>query len=151
LFKLHVPFPSHAELHEILERTTGRPTPEIERALGQQEVLEMRALVREVPVAEHVRDHVVSMLESTHPGQARAPALVRRYVRFGASPRGAQACLLAAKARALMAGRAHVAISDIREVARPALRHRLILNFEGDADGIDTDRILDEVLAQLPS
>jgi MoxR-like ATPase len=151
LFKLHVPFPTHAELHEILERTTGRSTPEITRALGQSDVLEMRALVREVPVAEHVREHVVSMLESTHPGQPQAPELVRRYVRFGASPRGAQACLLAAKARALMAGRTHVAVSDIREVARPALRHRLILNFEGDADGIDTDRILDQVLAQLPS
>ncbi|HET6338888.1 MAG TPA: MoxR family ATPase [Polyangiales bacterium] len=151
LFKLHVPFPSHSELHEILERTTGRSTPEITRALGVSDILEMRALVREVPVAEHVRDHVVTMLESTHPGQAKAPALVRRYVRFGASPRGAQACLLAAKAHALMAGRTHVAVSDIRDVARPALRHRLILNFEGDADGIDTDKILDEVLAQLPS
>jgi MoxR-like ATPase len=151
LFKLHVPFPTHSELHEILERTTGRSTPEVSRALGVSDILEMRALVREVPVAEHVRDHVVTLLESTHPGQATAPALVRRYVRFGASPRGAQACLLAAKAHALMAGRTHVAVSDIRDVARPALRHRLILNFEGDADGIDTDKILDEVLAQLPS
>jgi MoxR-like ATPase len=151
LFKLHVPFPTHGELHEILERTTGRSTPEVARALGVADVLEMRALVREVPVAQHVRDHVVTLVESTHPGQAKAPPLVRRYVRFGASPRGAQACLLAAKAHALMAGRTHVAVGDIREVARPALRHRLILNFEGDADGVDTDKVLDEVLAQLPS
>jgi MoxR-like ATPase len=151
LFKLRVTFPTHAELHEILERTTGRASPEIARALGQKEVLEMRTLVREVPVAEHIRDQVVSMIEATHPEQPKAPPLVRKYVRFGASPRGAQACLLAAKAHALMAGRTHVAASDIREVARPALRHRLILNFEGDADGVDSDRILDEVLAQLPS
>jgi MoxR-like ATPase len=151
LFKLHVPYPTHDELHEILERTTGRAGPEIARALGQKDVLEMRELVREVPVATHVRDHVVTLLEATHPGNARAPELVRRYVRFGGSPRGAQACLLAAKAHALMAGRTHVAVSDIREVARPALRHRLILNFEGDADGIDVDRVLDDVLAQLPS
>jgi MoxR-like ATPase len=151
LFKLHVPFPTHAELHEILERTTGRPAAELSRALGREDVLEMRALVREVPAAERVREQVVTLLESTHPGQARATPLVKRYVRFGASPRGAQACLLAAKAHALMAGRTHVAVNDIREVARPALRHRLILNFEGDADGVDPDRILDEVLAQLPS
>jgi MoxR-like ATPase len=151
LFKLHVPFPTHAELHEILERTTGRPAAELSRVLGREDVLEMRGLVREVPAAERVREQVVTLLESTHPEQARATPLVKRYVRFGASPRGAQACLLAAKAHALMAGRTHVAVNDIREVARPALRHRLILNFEGDADGVDPDRILDEVLAQLPS
>jgi MoxR-like ATPase len=151
LFKLHVPFPKHGELQEILTRTTGAHTPDVSRVLTQKDLLEMRALVREVPVADHVRDHVVSLVESTHPQHGKASDLVRKYVRYGASPRGAQACLLAAKAHALMAGRTHVAVSDLREVARPALRHRLILSFEGDADGIDTDRILDEVLARLPT
>jgi MoxR-like ATPase len=151
LFKLQVPFPSHAELHEILERTTGRQLPALAPVLTRGDVLEMRGLVREVVVAEHVRDHVVSLVEATHPEHAQAPDVVKRYVRYGASPRGAQACLLAAKARALLAGRLHVAVSDIAEVARPALRHRLILNFEGEADGIASDRILDPLLARLPS
>jgi MoxR-like ATPase len=150
LFKLSVPFPSHDELHEILDRTTGEKEPELVRALSRKDVLEMRALTREVAVAAHVRAFAVSLLEATHPEHASAPALVKRYVRFGASPRGAQACLLAAKGRALIAGRFHVAIDDLREVARPALRHRLILNFEGDADGISSDRVLTEVLDHLP-
>jgi MoxR-like ATPase len=149
LFKLVVPFPSHDELHEILERTTGDASPKIERALRRDQVLEMRALVRQVAVARHVQDQVVQLLEATHPQHASAPELVRRYVRFGASPRGAQSCLLAAKARALIAGRYHVAQDDVWQVARPALRHRILLNFEGEADGITTDRILDELLAAL--
>ena len=151
LFKLDVPFPSHEDMHEILERTTGEREPAIEPVLHASDVLEMRSLVREVPVARHVRDYAVSLLEATHPGHASAPELVKRYVRFGASPRGAQACLLAAKVRALFAGRAHVAADDIREVARPALGHRLILNFEADADGIDAGRVLSEVLARVQS
>jgi MoxR-like ATPase len=151
LFKLKVPFPSHEDLHAILERTTGSAEPAIARALNQRDVLEMRALTREVAVAQHVREWAVSLLETTHPEHARATPMVKRYVRFGASPRGAQACLLAAKARALMAGRFHLATDDLRAVAAPALRHRLILNFEGDADGITSDRVLAEVLERLPN
>ncbi|HKU39408.1 MAG TPA: AAA family ATPase [Polyangiales bacterium] len=151
LFKLQVPFPSHAELHEILERTTGEAAPALAPVLSRTQVLEMRALVREVAVAEHVREHVVALVEASHPEHATAPELVKRYVRYGASPRGAQACLLAAKAHALLAGRLHVAAADVAAVARPALRHRLILSFEGEADGIATDRILDQLLARLPA
>jgi MoxR-like ATPase len=148
LFKLVVPFPSHEELHEILARTTGEAGPPVSRALSREQVLEMRALVRQVAVASHVREQVVQLLEATHPAHASAPELVRRYVRFGASPRGAQACLLAAKARALIAGRFHVAQDDVRAVTRAALRHRILLNFEGEADGITTDRVLDEILGR---
>ena len=150
LFKLQVPFPSHAELHQILELTTGRQLPALAPVLTRGDVLQMRSLVREVVVAEHVREHVVSLVEASHPEHASAPESVKRYVRYGASPRGAQACLLAAKAHALLAGRLHVAVADVVAVARPALRHRLILNFEGEADGIASDSILDPLLARLP-
>jgi MoxR-like ATPase len=150
LLKLHASFPDHAELHEILDRTTGAAQPEVTAVLTQSEVLEMRRVVREVAIARHVQDYAVRLLEASHRDRPSAPALVRRFVRFGASPRGAQACLVAAKTRALLAGRFHVSIDDIRHVAKPALRHRLILNFEGEAEGVSADQVLDEILQNLP-
>jgi MoxR-like ATPase len=150
LLKLHARFPDRAELNMILERTTGEPAPALGAVLSRGELLEMRALVREVAVAHAVQDYAVRLLEATHPEHAASPARVRRYVRYGASPRGAQACLLAAKTEALLAGRFHVAIADIKRVARAALRHRLILNFEGEAEGVQADALLDDVLAELP-
>jgi len=150
LLKLHVDFPNTAELHQILERTTGRSTPTISPVLKREEVLHMRRVARDVAVARHVQDYAVRVLEATHRDRPGATALVKRYVRFGASPRGAQACLLAAKLQALFAGRFHVSIEDIRKVVRPALRHRIILNFEGEAEGITQDAILDELLATIP-
>jgi MoxR-like ATPase len=150
LFKLRVPFPSHAEVHAILERTTGKQAPEVQRVLGKNDVLRLREVVREVAVARHVQDYAVRVLEATHGDRKAAPELVQRYVRFGASPRGAQACLVAAKVQALLAGRFHVAVDDLKRVVKPALRHRIILNFEGEAEGITTDRILDEILSSVP-
>jgi MoxR-like ATPase len=150
LLKLHVDFPNTAELHQILDRTTGRSTPTISPVLKREEVLHMRRVARDVAVARHVQDYAVRVLEATHRDRRGATALVKRYVRFGASPRGAQACLLAAKLQALFAGRFHVSIEDIRKVVRPALRHRIILNFEGEAEGITQDAILDELLATIP-
>jgi MoxR-like ATPase len=150
LLKLHASFPDHAELHEILERTTGDSRPQVGAVLSLADVLEMRRVVRAVAVARHVQDYAVRMLEATHRERPGASALVKRYVRFGASPRGAQACLVAAKTRALLSGRFHVAIDDIRHVAKPALRHRLILNFEGEAEGVSADQVLDEILKTLP-
>jgi MoxR-like ATPase len=150
LLKLHARFPDHGELHEILERTTGDSRPQVGAVLSLADVLEMRRVVRAVAVARHVQDYAVRLLEATHRERPGASALVKRYVRFGASPRGAQACLVAAKTRALLAGRLHVAIDDIRQVAKPALRHRLILNFEGEAEGVSADQVLDELLQTLP-
>jgi MoxR-like ATPase len=149
LFKLVVPFPSHAELHQILERTTGPEPGPRAPVLTRDDVLEMRQLVRQVAVARHVQERAVRVLEATHPGHASATSQVRRFVRFGASPRGAQACLRAAKARALIAGRFHVSEDDIDHVAKPALRHRVLLSFEAEAEGMRSDTLLDEILSGL--
>jgi MoxR-like ATPase len=150
LLKLHVDFPNRAELHEILDRTTGHTPPQIGAVLTRPELLALREVVREVPVARHVQDYAVRVLEATHRQRPSSTPMVERYVRFGASPRGAQACLLSAKIKALFAQRFHVAVEDIRAVVKPALRHRIILNFEGEAEGITTDQVLDEVLSRVP-
>jgi MoxR-like ATPase len=150
LLKLHVDFPDAGELHQILERTTGRQAPSVAAVVKRDEILHMRNVARDVAVARHVQDYAVRLLEGTHRDRRGATALVKRYVRFGASPRGAQACLLAAKLQALFDGRFHVSIDDIKRVAKPALRHRIILNFEGEAEGISQDSILDELIATIP-
>ncbi|HJL16557.1 MAG TPA: MoxR family ATPase [Sandaracinaceae bacterium LLY-WYZ-13_1] len=146
LFKLSVEFPSREELHSILDRTTGSANPELTPVLDRERILQMRSLARDVPVARHVQDYAIRILEATHPDREVAPDMVRRFVRFGASPRGAQACLLAAKIQALFDGRFAVSADDVRAVAKPALRHRVILNFEGEAEGVRTDAILDAIL-----
>lgn len=149
LFKLHVDFPDHDEIHHILDRTTGRESPAISAVLAREEILEMRRVARDVAVARHVQDYAVRLLEATHRDRNGATDRVKRYVRFGASPRGAQACLMAAKIQALFEGRVHVSADDIRRVLKPALRHRIILNFEGEAEGVTSDQILDELLATV--
>jgi MoxR-like ATPase len=146
LFKLHVGFPSKDELHAILDRTTGADVPEVKPVLDRDRILAMRAVARDVAVARHVQDYAIRVLEATHPDRPSAPDLVKRFVRFGASPRGAQAALLAAKIQALFDGRFAASADDVRKVIRPALRHRIILNFEGEAEGVKTDAILDRIL-----
>jgi MoxR-like ATPase len=149
-FKLNVPFPDREELHQILSRTTTEYSAEPKSVLSRQELLDFQALVRKVPVAQHVQDYAVRLLLATRPQAPDAPASVRRFVREGASPRGAQAVLLAAKIRALMAGRFAAALEDVRASALPALRHRVLLNFEGEAEGVKTDTVLEEILKALP-
>jgi MoxR-like ATPase len=149
-FKLHVAFPDREQLHQILDRTTSDYAVEPKTVLTRDEVLEFQALVRKVPVAKHVQDYAVRLLLATRPDSPDATAGVRRYVREGASPRGAQAVLLAAKIRALMEGRFAAALEDVRASALPALRHRVLLNFEGEAEGIKTDAVLAEILKTLP-
>ncbi len=149
LLKLHVEFPSREELHQILDRTTGADTPHIEPALDRERILQMRKVVRDVAVARHVQDYAIRVLEATHPERPDAPEKVRRYVRFGGSPRGAQACLIGAKVQALFDGRFSASVDDVRKVAKAALRHRVILNFEGEAEGVQTDQVLDEILATV--
>jgi MoxR-like ATPase len=148
LFKLIVRFPTAADLSEILARTTTTGLPKVKKAANGDEVVRMQALAREVPIASHVRDYVVRLLLATHPDSATAPTAVRKYVRYGASPRGAQAIVLAAKIRALLEGRLNVAFEDVRALAAPALRHRVVLNFEGEAEGISTDEVIEDVLAK---
>jgi MoxR-like ATPase len=145
-FKLVVEFPSKASLHTILDRTTADSTPKPKPVIEKARILEMRDLVRRVPLARNVQDYAVRVLLATHPENAEATPTSKKFLRYGASPRGLQAVILAAKIRALLEGRYAVAIDDIRKVAPPALRHRLILNFEGEAEGVKADAIIAEIL-----
>jgi MoxR-like ATPase len=146
LFKVWVPFPDEDDLVTILDRTTGSYQAHGSPAATAAEIVAMQRLARSVPIAPHVTAYAVSVLAATHPDNARAPGLVREYVRYGGSPRGAQALVLAGKINALMEGRFNVAAEDIRHVALPALRHRVIRNFEGEAEGISSDAIVRSVL-----
>ncbi len=148
-FKLHVPFPGREELTSILDRTTGTESTAAKPVLDRERIIEMQALVREVPVAPHVKDYAVRILLSSHP-ESTGVDLVKRFVKFGASPRGAQALLLAAKIRALFEGRFAAGIDDVRAVSLPALRHRVLLNFEGEAEGVKTDEIIGAILKSTP-
>ncbi len=148
-FKLNVPFPKREELHSILDRTTGGAEVEVKPVLARARILELRVLAREVPVARHVQDFAVRVLMATHPDGEGATAGVKRYVRVGASPRGAQSVLLASKIRALMDGRFAASVDDVRATTLPALRHRIILNFEGEAEGVKTDTVLEEILGAV--
>ncbi|HET7544343.1 MAG TPA: AAA family ATPase, partial [Polyangiaceae bacterium] len=132
-YKLSVPFPSRDELHAIIDRTTTSQHVEVKRVLNRDQILQMQALVRRVPVARHVQDYAIRVLQATHPGAEEAPELVKRFVRTGASPRGAQAMLLGAKVRALFDGRFAASIDDVKATALAALRHRVLLSFEGEA------------------
>jgi MoxR-like ATPase len=149
LFKVNVGFPSSAELVEILARTTGRQMPTAGQVVDGARMLAMGALARQIPVASHVADFVARLVVATHPDSAAAPPLVKQYVRYGASPRGAQALILGAKITALFAGRLNVAFEDVAAVAPAALRHRLLLNFEGQAEGVTTDAIVKELLEKV--
>jgi MoxR-like ATPase len=149
-FKLHVLFPDRAELHEILDRTTGGGIGTRTAVLDREAILQMQQLVRQVPVARHVQDYAIRVVQATHPDGPDAPDIVKRFVRYGSSPRGAQAVLLAAKIRALFDGRFAASVDDVRAAVHPALRHRVLLNFEGEAEGIKTDQVLDAILKALP-
>jgi MoxR-like ATPase len=149
-FKLHVPFPSREELHTIIDRTTTGDQASVEPVLGREDILAMQKLVRTVPVARHVQDYAVRVLQATHPDGDDAPDKVRRYVRTGASPRGAQAMLLASKIRALFEGRYAASVEDVKASALPALRHRMLLNFEGEAEGVRSDDAIRQILDELP-
>ena len=142
LFKLVVLSPTMADLSAIVDRTTGAGVPEAAKVLTGDDILAMRAVAREVPIAAHVREFAVRLVLATHPTSEAAPDTVRQFVRFGASPRGAQALVLAGKIRALLDGRYSVAYEDIQAVAAPALRHRIILNYEGEAEAVSTDSIV---------
>jgi len=145
-FKVHVPFPSATELVEILDRTTTSQVVQPQQAASKTDILAMRSLVREVPIVSHLSEYAASLTVATHPDREDSPELVRKYVRYGSSPRGAQAIILGAKVTALLAGRYNVSFDDIHAVAPAALRHRLLLNFEGLAAGIVTDQVIQDLL-----
>jgi MoxR-like ATPase len=146
IFKVMVPFPSEEDLITIMDRTTGSESVTATKVCTAAEIVEMQRLARAVPIAPHVTAYAVSVLSATHPDQPRAPQLVREYVRYGGSPRGAQALVTAGKIYALLDGRFNVSTDDIRAVALPALRHRIILNFEGEAEGITSEAVVRSIL-----
>jgi MoxR-like ATPase len=146
LFKLRVPFPGRQELHDILDRTTRGAGPEVRHVLNGPQILEMRQVVRMVPLAPHVQEYVVKLVLATH-SEDRSNTLANKYIRYGSSPRGAQALILGGKVRALLSGRFNVSLDDIQALLKPALRHRIILNFEAQADGRAADDLLEEIMS----
>ncbi len=148
-FKILVPFPSTAELVEIANRTTSERAPQTRKVANGQLIVAMQKLARSVPIASHVLAYAARLITATHPGDASTPAVTRQYVRYGASPRGMQALILAGKIMALLDGRFNVAFADLKLAALPALRHRIILNFEAQAEGIDPDDVIRQLVETL--
>ncbi|AIE83931.1 AAA family ATPase [Fimbriimonas ginsengisoli] len=144
-FKLIVPYPTKADLAEVVARTTGEAYAEPQAVASKEDILRMRALVRQVPIANNVLDYGLSLVVATHPEGEGASPVAGRYCRYGASPRGAQSLITAGKVHALLAGRFNVSKEDLKKALKPVLRHRIILNFEAEADGMTADKILDEV------
>jgi MoxR-like ATPase len=148
LFKLRVPFPGREDLHDILDRTTQGAVTVVLPVVNGPQIMEMRRVVRTVPVAPHVQEYVVKLVLATHP-EGRENFLANKYIRYGSSPRGAQTLILGGKVRALLDGRFNVSMEDARALLLPALRHRIILNFEAQADGRTTDDLLEEIASKI--
>jgi MoxR-like ATPase len=149
MFKLLVGYPTLEQLGSIMDRTTGAQMPQVQAVLDGPRLLEMRAIVRNTPIAPHVREYALNLVLATHPTSPAATEMTNHFVRFGASPRGAQALVLAGKVAALLDGRFNVALDDIARAAPAAMRHRIILNFEGEAEGIKTDAVVTDILEKL--
>jgi len=146
LLKLHVAYPDAGELHEILQRTTREHAPSA-ASVGLQNLDALRDLARSVPAVREVEERAIQLVLATHPDRTESVPLAKKFVRYGASPRGAQALMLCAKISALLDNRFHVAKDDIDAWALPALRHRIIMNFEGEAEGISPESVIAEALA----
>jgi len=148
-FKLKIDYPGHNQLLEIIDKTTEDYHPELSRIIGATAILEMKSLIKKVPVASHVKDYAIRLVLASHPDHETASNRTKEYVLFGASPRGVQSLILAGKVSALIDGRYNVAVEDIKAVARPALRHRIALNIKGETEGVDTDDIVEEILSNI--
>ena len=148
-FKVNVNLPDIKQMTEILDRTTGKETTTANHAASGSDIVQMRALARTVPIASHVKEYIAGLVLASHPDDPRASQLVKRYVRYGVSPRGGQALVLGAKVTALLSGRYNVAFEDVHAVAKAALRHRLLLNFDGLAEGISPDMVIEELAGTL--
>jgi len=150
-FKIDVPFPSVEDLIDIANRTTTSLSLNVEPVLDGKSIVDMQTLARGIPIAPHVTAYSARLLKATHPNEAYAPPMVNDFVRYGSSPRGMQAMILAGKVVALVDGRFNVAYEDLRQVIFPALRHRLILNFEAQAEGISADDIIAALVEHVPT
>ena len=149
-YKLLVDYPTAGELSEIVTRTTEGTKVEVSKVVKGATLIELQQLVQQVPVASHVKDYAVRLILATHPNTETAQEITNQFLKFGSSPRGAQALLLGAKVRALTEGRFNVSFDDVAEVALPALRHRLIVNFEAEAEGVTPDLVLQKIMAGVP-
>ena len=149
-YKLLVGYPSADELSEVVTRTTEGGSVDVKLVVDGTSLIELQQLVQQVPVASHVKDYAVRLVLATHPNSETALDITNQFLRFGRSPRGAQTLLLGAKVRALTEGRFNVSFDDIAAFALPALRHRLIVNFEAEAEGVTSDLVLDKILAEVP-
>ncbi|MEE2668783.1 MAG: MoxR family ATPase [Gemmatimonadota bacterium] len=145
-YKLRITYPTAEHMHEIMDRTTRREEPQADTVLDREQILLMRETARSVPIARSVQDYAIRLTLATHPDTPEAHPLTQRYVRFGASPRGTQTLVIGGKINALLNDRVHVSCEDVRAYMLPALRHRVLLNFEGEADRIDPDVILTEIM-----
>ncbi|MBX3069622.1 MAG: MoxR family ATPase [Thermomicrobiales bacterium] len=150
LFKLLVTYPTESDLQEIIRRTTADLESHVQPVADGKAIVEMGKLARQVPIAGSVTDYVVRLVMATHPDNPRATEQVARYVRYGVSPRGAQAIVLGSKIRALLEGRLNVSFDDVHAVALPALRHRMMLNFEAESSGVTTDAVLTRLMTEVP-
>ena len=146
MFKLVVDYPSGDELGEIIGRTTGAQIPDVSKVATGDDLIDMGEFARRVAIAPHVESYVVTLVKATHPSDARAHDMTRQYVRYGASPRAAQALVLAGKVYALLDGRFNVSFDDLRRAVKPAMRHRILLNFEAEAQGVTSEGVLDQIL-----
>jgi MoxR-like ATPase len=150
LMKILVDYPSREELVTIVERTIQREEPELDQVMDRADVLELRRVCREILIAPHVRDFAINLVMATQPGTSGAHSLATKYIRYGSSPRGAQSLLECGRVRALMQGRFHLSIDDVRHVAPAVLRHRIILNFDAHADNQTPETILRDIIASIP-
>jgi MoxR-like ATPase len=148
-FKLKINYPDQEELKEIINKTTEDYHYELKGVIGAESILEMKSQVKQVPIAGHVKDYAIRLVLASHPDNTLATEQVKEYVLFGASPRGVQSLILAAKVSALLDERYNVSLEDIRDIAKPALRHRIALNIRGETEGVDSDQIIEEILTSV--
>ena len=148
-FKLKISYPDQDELQQIIDKTTEDYQYNLTSVIGSESILEMKSIVRLVPIASHVKDYAIRLALASHPDNANASERITEYVLFGASPRGVQSLILAGKVTALLDKRYNVSIEDIKDVAKPALRHRIVLNIRGETEGVDTDEIVDEIISNI--
>ena len=131
---------------EIIDKTTEDYQPEFSPVIGADEILEMKRVIKHVPIATHVKDYAIRLVMASHPDNENSTEKIKEYVQYGASPRGVQSLVLAGKVGALLEGRFNVSVEDIRSVVKPALRHRMVLNIKGEAEGLDEDLLIDEII-----
>jgi len=151
MFKVYVKYPSFSEEFDVARRTTARGEHSVESILTGEEILELQQIVREVPVSDHLIRYTLSLVRQTRAGEPGAPKFIGEQVAWGAGPRAVQFLILGAKARAILRGRTHVSCPDIQALAKPVLRHRLVLNFTAESEGVTADSVVDELLASTPT